>query len=372
MERIGTPGAGAWSEALAAAPALARRRLQTALRRAGWGDAPRSGWVAAIAPALAAAAQPVAGRERTAVASLAEDWFTETVAFTDTSVVVAVVGCRASGRRRVVKMPCTAEGAARLRRQADVLAALHADDRLTGWLDVVPRPYTDGEIAGRPYWVEDAVPGTPMARMPLRTAGDGQIFAAAIRLIEDLHARTADERTLDPADVALWVDRPLGILDHFYATSRHRGGCLAALSRLGARLSDELAGRRVRTSWIHGDFWPGNLLVTGSAVTGLVDWDCAGPHQLPLQDLLHLSFFVRRARQGCELGDVVVCSLQNGLEEATGVPARQLDVWLGGVPPAIAVLLFWLRYISLYIGSEGHGDNRYWLRRNVDSVLASC
>jgi hypothetical protein len=372
MERIGTPGAGAWSEVLAAAPAVARRRLRTALHHSGWGSTPRRSWVAAIAPRLVAATEPVFREERTAVASPARDWFTETITVTDTAVVVAIVRCRASGRRRVVKMPCTVGGAESLRRQADVLAALHADARLAGWLDVVPRQCTHGEISGRRYWVEDAVPGTPVSGTALRTAGGSPIFAAAIRLIEDLHARTADERTLHATDVAEWVDRPLSLLETFYAGRPRYGAYLAVLRRLGAQLSEELAGRCVRTSWIHGDFWPGNLLISGPAVTGVVDWDRAGPRQLPLQDLLHLSFFVGRARDGCELGDVVVRSLDDGLEDAIGVPTRQLDAWLGGVPHTSAVLLFWLRHISLYIGSEGHGDNRDWLRRNVHSVLARC
>jgi aminoglycoside phosphotransferase (APT) family kinase protein len=369
--QLGTPGANAWPHFVAAAPALARHRLRTGLRRAGWGGAPRRGWVAAVAPGLAAA-EPVGVGERATVAPLADDWATETVAVTDTAVVVAVVRCRASGRRRVVKMPCTVEGVGSLRRQATVLSALHADARLAGWLDVVPRQRACGEIAGRPYWVEDAVPGTPVTRSALRTGEDAPVVAAAIRLIEGLHTRTAAERTLDATDIAEWVDRPLRLVESLYAARRRHGACLATLNRWGAQLSAELTGAAVRTSWIHGDFWPGNLLTSGCAVTGIVDWDRAEPHQLPLQDLLHLTFFVRRSRHGCELGEVVTRSLQDGLTEVTGIPARQLDAWLGGVPPACAVRLFWLRHISLYIGSEGHGDNRDWLGRNVHSVLARC
>jgi cobalamin biosynthesis protein CobD/CbiB len=60
------------------------------------------------------------------------------------------------------------------------------------------------------------------------------------------------------------------------------------------------------------------------------------------------------------------------LEDATGIASAQLDRWLDGIPRRVAVLLFWLRHISIFIGSEGHGDNRDWVRRNVDSVLARC
>ena len=361
MERIGTLGAGAWRESLAGVPALTQGRVRTALRRAGWRSAPRRGWVAAITPQLVAAAEPAAGLP-------GGDWFTEAVTLTDTAVVVAVARCRATGRRRVVKMPCTAEGAESLRRQTAVLTALHADTRLAGWVDVVPRHRTRGEIAGHLYWIEDAVPGTPVPDAALRNP----VFAAAVRLIEDLHARTGDERTVEATDVAAWVDQPLSLLRSFYAAQHRPGPSIAALGRLSARLSDELAGRRIRTSWIHGDFWPGNMLISGSAVTGVVDWDQAEPHQLPLQDLLHLSLFTVRVRERRELGDVVVRCLRDGLADVTGVPRPQLDGWLGDLSHTSAVLLFWLRHVSLYIASGGHGDNRNWVRRNVHNVLARC
>ena len=362
MELIGTAASGGWPDVLAAAPGLARRRLRTTLRRTGWGGGPRSGWVGRIAPTVVAAAEPEAGH-----------WLTESITLTDTAVVVAVVRSRTGRHRRVVKMPCTTEGAESLGRQAGVLAALRADPRLAGWAKITPRPLASGAFDGHRYWVEDVVPGTPVTGTALRTFREGPVFAAAVRLIEDLHARTAAASTVDPADISLWVDQPLSRLAAFCsAHPRHRED-LPALGRLGAQLSEELLGKRVRTSLIHGDYWAGNLLTSGPAVTGVVDWDRASAHQLPLLDLLHLTLFTERARSGRELGEIVVRLLQdNAAADAIGVPAGQLNAWLGGVPPATAVLLFWLRHISLFIESEGHGDNRDWLRRNVHTVLARC
>jgi hypothetical protein len=353
--------AGAWTEILTAAPTLARRRLRTMLRQAGWRNAPRRGWVAAVAPSLVAAADRTAG-----------EWRTEGVAFSDTSVAVALVRCRLSGRRRAVKVPCTTEGAESLRRQADVLTVLHRDPRLAGWRDVVPRHLGDGEIDGHRYWVEEAVSGTPVTGNVLQGARHDAILGAAVHLIEDLHARTGEERTLDGTAVDEWVDRPLGRIETFFATQPCHGAYLPVLQRMRAELSATLVGRKVRTSWVHGDFWPGNLLVSGAAVTGVVDWDRAEPDQLPLHDLLHLHVFASRGRDGCELGDVLVRALHRGLGEAIDVPAERLHGWLGGLPDRPAVLLYWLRHISLFIESEGHGDNRHWVRRNVHSVLAQA
>jgi hypothetical protein len=337
---------GAWIGTVAAAPAIARNRLRRTIRSAGWGGGPRPGWLSSAAPALAAVGTPPG------------DWSTEWVTVTDTAVAVAVVRCRDGGDRRVVKMPYTAEGADSLRRQSAVLATLHRDPRLAGWPAVLPRQLAEGTAGGHRYWVESAVPGTAPT--------DDAFLGPAAQLIGVLHARTRADRTVDAALIERWVQRPLDRLRSFLAADPPRS---ARLVELGAELTAALAGRTVRTGWIHGDFWPGNVLTHGPAVTGIVDWDRAEPDQLPLHDLLHLRLSARRARDGDQLGEIVARALRQGLDDASGVGPGCLDAWLGGVPPRAAVLLYWLRHISLFVESEGHGDNRDWVRRNVHSVL---
>ncbi|HEU4349094.1 MAG TPA: phosphotransferase, partial [Actinoplanes sp.] len=141
------------------------------------------------------------------------------------------------------------------------------------------------------------------------------------------------------------------------------------LDRLGAEVTTTLIGRTTRTCWIHGDFWPGNLLAEHDTVTGVVDWDQAGPAELPLHDLLHLHVLARRMLTGAELGELVVGCLRRGVAATVGVTAEQVDGWFDGVPERTAVLLYWLRHVSLFIDSEGHGDNPRWLRANVERVL---
>jgi aminoglycoside phosphotransferase (APT) family kinase protein len=275
-----------------------------------------------------------------------------------------------AARSVVVKMPCTAEGVETLRHQADVLGALHADPRLAGWRRVMPRILGQGEVDGRHYWVEEALPGTPVTAPVLRRRQDGSLLDDAVRLIGDFHARTSEQTFLDEATVRAWVDQPLHRIEMCAAARPHPARFLAALDLLRAELVAALAGHTVRTCWIHGDFWPGNLLSRGPVVTGVVDWDRASAHQLPLHDLLHAHFFSRRLTTRAELGDVVVRALRHGVADAVGVPADRVASWLGGIPEQPAVLLYWLRYVSLFIDSEGHRDNPRWLRGNVDRVLA--
>ena len=337
------------------------RASASRLRRYGWRQRHRRGWLSRMAPQLVAAAVPEASPGA---------WRTESIALSDTSVAVAVVGCAGSARRVVVKLPSTVEGAESLRRQADALAALHADHRLGGWLHLVPRTLAQGEVDGDAYWVEEALPGTPVTAPALRRAGERAVLDDAVRLIDDFHARTSERRLLDDATVRAWVERPLRSIERRVAGLAGPDRCTDSLHRLGAELSAVLVGRSTRTCWIHGDFWPGNLLARGAAVTGVVDWDRAAAHQLPLHDLLHVHTFARRLTSGAELGDLVLNAVDRGIGDAIGVPVEQVDRWLDGIPQRAAMLLYWLRHVSLFIDSEGHGDNPRWLRGNVERVLA--
>jgi aminoglycoside phosphotransferase (APT) family kinase protein len=293
-------------------------------------------------------------------------WRTERVAFTDTGLAMAIVSRPSTARRVIVKVPGTTEGVECLRRQATVLGALRADSRLEGWPGRLPRCLGQGEVDGRYYCVEEALPGTAVTATALRREGSHALLGAATDLIGDLHTRTARSRRLDTATVEAWVTRPLSRLNTLHGGRYARQG---VLERIRADLGDALSGRAVRTCWIHGDFWPGNLLASGPALTGVVDWDRAAARQLPLHDLLHVHVLARRLAAGDQLGEVVARAVRRGVADAIGVPADVVAGWLDGIPQRPAVLLYWLRHVSLFIDSEGHGDNPRWLRGNVERVL---
>jgi aminoglycoside phosphotransferase (APT) family kinase protein len=329
----------------------------------GWLRRAERRWTAAVAPRL------VAG----VTAAGDAGWRTEALAFTSTSVAVATVTRPGATRSFVVKVPWTAEGAEGLRRQAAVLAMLRRDSRLPSLRPVLPRCVGQGEVEGRYYCVEEALPGVPANAIMLRRTGRAALLGAATRVIGDLHARTREQTLLGGAAVEAWVDAPVRRLEAFAATRPQRDRLLDAVWRLREELTATLVGRTVSTSWIHGDFWPGNLLAAppGAQVTGVVDWDRAAARQLPLHDLLHLHVLARRLARGDELGDVVIRALRQGIDEALGVPAGEVAAWLDGIPQRPALLLYWLRHILLFIDSEGDHDNPRWLRGNVERVLVN-
>jgi hypothetical protein len=271
----------------------------------------------------------------------------------------------------VVKIPAGPEGAASLRRQARVLLTLARDPRLRDWRAVLPMPLDQGEIQGRYYCVEEALPGEPGARLLRRGHRAPAVLEASARLIDGLHSRTAQERPVDGAAVEAWVELPLRRLERLAGSRARRGELRAGVERLRRDLSGLLLGRAVRTSWIHGDYWPGNVLAwpRSGRITGIVDWDQAAADQLRLHDLLHLYLYARCLRRGEELGDAVVEALEAGVPEAIGVGADRVDTWTDGLPPRASLLLYWLRHVTLFLDSDGHRGNRYWIRNNVEKVL---
>lgn len=302
-------------------------------------------------------------------------WRVQRAERTRTGVVVISVGPVDQPPRAVVKLPQTREGVAGLQRQRAVHTALHADARLGEWRSLVPKPLAAGAVAGQFYTAEEALPGRaalplvsdPKARMRL------QIGAAAA--IGELHRRTARSVLVDDAMLERWIDRPLLVIRRLHARRPPALRNDAAIERLRTELYGALTGRRLCASWIHGDFWPANILVGPDAatLTGIVDWDRAAPDELPLHDVLHLLLYTRKLLQHCEPGEIVRALLGGG--EWTRHERALLDAAELPPPDAAAgeramVLLYWLRFIAAnLLQSTYFGRNRWWVTKNIDDVL---
>ena len=51
----------------------------------------------------------------------------------------------------------------------------------------------------------------------------------------------------------------------------------------------------------HGDFWLGNVLFSGDAVSGIVDWDCAQSDGLGLVDVMYMLLMSYAAAHGLHI-----------------------------------------------------------------------
>ncbi|MBI3978107.1 MAG: aminoglycoside phosphotransferase family protein [Chloroflexi bacterium] len=293
---------------------------------------------------------------------------------TETGALVArVAPPGGSGRTIVVKAepgPLAAEG---LSHHYQTVRRLRSIPSLAGWYDALPEPLGQGHLDGRSYILESALQGVP-GRWLLAHAGTlAWLQRRAADVIVALGRATLVRRTVDAEEFERLVGRDLTRLGGLSVGLEAR-----QLDDLRGLIEQELLGREVPLAWVHGDFWPGNLLVSWprGGITGIVDWDRAVADELPVHDLYHLltypSAMLRRYRHG----DVVVEKLLAGnldlgerrLFEAV---AEELDLPADAGFRRVAAIVYWLRFVvaNLTRRLDLQNDDR-WLARNVWPVLS--
>jgi len=275
----------------------------------------------------------------------------------------------------VLKLSRTEGGAASLRRGAELVSQLNANPGLAPLHHLLPQVLGQGALAGYTFTAERALPGVDARTVlsdPRRTARMQEDAAATLQVLQ---GKTGKLTLVGDELARKWVDAPIAIIGHLAENQPGIERNLATLERLRVELRQTLIGRRVLTTWVHGDFVPGNILIapgTG-AITGLIDWDQGGTADLPLVDIVQLLLASHVAGGNRELGELVAGLLR-------GVPLSDREVelvervqsQLGGDRFNIRelVLLCWLRHISGNLSkSHTYARHSWWLSRNVEQVL---
>jgi aminoglycoside phosphotransferase (APT) family kinase protein len=219
------------------------------------------------------------------------------------------------------------------------------------------------------------MPGIVAAKLISDPAVRDQLLTAAATAIGELHRITTTAIIVDAGCLERWITEPLQQLRHVLEASPHAAKQGQALDRLAAELQNSLAGRQLAVSWIHGDFAPGNILVTpdGKAVTGIVDWELAGPGNLPQLDLVQLLLSARLAVQACELGEIVRQLLDDAAwtaDECALLDKAQAALPGEPVGKRALLLLCWLHHIAANLTKSTHyAKHRVWLAKNLIHVL---
>lgn len=141
---------------------------------------------------------------------------------------------------------------------------------------------------------------------------------------------------------------------------------------LAARLDSELAG--IPRGFGHGDFFAGNLLAADNRLTGVLDWDAAGPGRPPLVDLLHLELTSSRYGGDNDWGPAVLERLLP-LAAAGGNAGIQdycRELELEPEPRLLEALVlgYWLGYAAYQLRTHpARRSEPLWIARNVEGVL---
>jgi aminoglycoside phosphotransferase (APT) family kinase protein len=286
-----------------------------------------------------------------------------------TSTGTAVFVVRLEGTQPCIVVRINSRGAAWLSRENLVLKQLRNYPLPQRLQALLPTRLAAGDLAGHGFTVDAALPGSP--HLGPNLARD----AAAISLMGELHHATAQEMTVTHETLEAWLGAPLrtitGLLRRFPLPLPRD-----ALNRLVVRVQRDLLGKSVKVSWIHGDFWAGNLLVEGASrsITGIIDWDLAAFPELPVHDVLHMLLLSRTLARRESLGQVVARLLNGGSWTTDERKLLETAVWAiaDDVDQSTLLLLYWLRYVAAIGQQQDHYVDHsvlVWRLRNLHAVL---
>jgi O-antigen/teichoic acid export membrane protein/aminoglycoside phosphotransferase len=306
---------------------------------------------------------------------LAASWSAQALIETVNDMTVASLGPADQPAQAIIKLPRSQAAAKSLERHRAALAALWAEPALAGWVKLLPAILAEGQPAGQPFLIERMLPGVEARRVFSQASSRQQIQRAALAAINTLHRATATTAVVDEVLLARWVDEPLRLVRQLGPIRRQQQSYDLIIERLTATLGQELAGRSVALSWVHGDFVPGNILVSpdGARLTGIVDWELASPADLPQLDLVLFFIASRLLIRRRELGDIVTEFLAGpGWTPSELVVLAESQAQLPGEPvaPRTLILLAWLRHLAANLTkAERYANHPLWVAKNVEVVL---
>jgi aminoglycoside phosphotransferase (APT) family kinase protein len=275
----------------------------------------------------------------------------------------------------IVKLAQKDDVESNLERETATILALQAENRLGDWRTLLPRVLATGEEDGMVYRAERLLPGTPATQALSEAAARQRLQGTMAKAIRVLHQQTATTVRIDAARLRPWVDDPVDDLLELSGSRPGWSDYRPAIGRLRADLRKELLNRSVALSWIHGDYWPANVLVADDAetVTGIIDWDLAEAAGLPLLDVMHLIISMRMLERQQEMGVVVSALLRehDWTREERGLLASAWASLPGSrIGRRQVLLLAWLRHVdNTRTKAQRFGGPTLWESQNVERVL---
>lgn len=277
---------------------------------------------------------------------------------------------RAGNSVAYLKVARRGSGGHRLLREAQMLSELAAEPALEWLQPYCPRTLAAGEDRGQVYLLLAPVHGEPALKHVQGSESRDRLLRAGGEVLERMRQATGVDIVLGETELRSWIDHPAAAAISLFGAGE-RGTAIARLQAVREELRSRMDGVALRTSLIHGDFWPSNLLSdpgTG-AITGIVDWESAERGALPFHDALHLVLYTRKLVARSGLGWEVRRTLE-GVPWSAAERAVLDPVTPGTLDLRPIVLLYWLRQIAMNLDRQPKPTrHKRWRRDNVEAVL---
>ena len=285
---------------------------------------------------------------------------------------VTIAEIRGERGASILKLATRRTAGAGLRNHVSALREISADRRFEGLAFAVPQVRAHVTDAARPFVIETRCDGVPTSDSFTSPARRDLGLASLGHSMSDFYGRSAHRVTVHGQSVASWVSLPLATMRS--ALRAPSASYLAGAAAIERELHSALVGREFDVTRVHGDLTPGNVMFDrrASTVSGLVDWERSHAGGIPAVDLMLFVLGLRRAREGRELGDLVIelCNGTRGLDAAEIAFLEQGGWSASGLSLRHLVLLAWLGHAeSNLLKAKRYGSVGVWLSRNVVRVV---
>lgn len=229
-------------------------------------------------------------------------------------------------------------------------------------LAVIPKMIRHGKLDGQLVLVESKLPGLTISETGINDAAS----RAALKKMGKIHEATRRIEVVDATLLAHLIDEPIAIIRRGYGMP----GVGAKLDRIIEVFHRAWLGREVELGYVHGDFWPGNVLAEDCAqdvcISGIIDWEDACRRGLPDTDLVHWWL----STQPGEIGDVVRAALDDSQKlradfDRFGITLPNSDLEIEHI-----ILLAWIMHVSSgFARATTNKVGLVWIARNVSPIV---
>lgn len=272
---------------------------------------------------------------------------------------------RHAGNRVMVKVPLNRHAQSAESQNHRMLCHLAGSGSLNGF---VPAPLGHGTAGRLPYFIEERLPGAPLAKS-IAQSGRAALLPSVGKLLDALHSSGA-EPVLKPLSgdlftrvVAEKLDRLLEIVEE---------------PDLRKRLSDffyrQVHGIPVAVGLFHGDFGTRNILAQDGRLSGAVDWEAGSPHGLPLLDVFNYLTSMQIACNPRHRLEQIIPPLASGewpvADEWALLRERYRTLGMDPIDHSALTYLYWLHCVDMLLPSQLQYDP-VGLDRQVNAVIRS-
>jgi len=264
----------------------------------------------------------------------------------------------------VVKFPLSHVVSEKMKRQGNNLDALYTGGNQM-LKSVLPRIVDQGITDGQAYWAESRIEGITATKCWWIPGWRRRVAESGFSFLMDLHQLTRQPTHILRDLFDELINPHIAIVEK-KAKKMDRTFDMRPLVEV---LWDVFCERYIPMVHTHGDFWPGNLLVSKNVqLMGVLDWDTSLDRGWPMLDLLHLIAFQQKWRATWHFGSVITKKFMRCKFvpwEYKMVEEYCTSMGIGHSLLFGFVALYWLNRSSQCIGSF----NETWVRRNVIKPL---